>query len=202
MTDKHNSDKQGATFGEKVRGSFDLFLMFGRGIRPFEKEGTFRHAMLSLWFVALNLPFGYLSGYLYHPQGMEDAPYSAVAIFLTGFTVLSFIFTWSFSWLFAVLMERKDRFWLWFQVSNWMTIPNFIIGVVALLIAVFSNHTRAEMDHVFTLLTYYEMLVSGCVVFRALKIDWLMAGFFVGMSVEIGQLLYNFMFWTQGYVAP
>lgn len=202
MTDKHNSDKQGATFGEKVRGSFDLFLMFGRGIRPFEKEGTFRHAMLSLWFVALTLPLNFLSAYLYHPQGMEDAPYAAVATVTAGFFVISFVVGIAFSWLFALVMDRKDRFWLWFQAGNWLTIPNLVVGIPALLVAVYGNHTRVEMDNVFTLITYYGVLVNGCLTFRALKIGWEMAAFYAGMSVMIAQQVWNFMFWTQGYVAP
>lgn len=197
-----SSTPTGATFGEKVRGTFDLFLLFGRGIKPFEKEGTFRHAMLSLWFYALTMPLNYLGSYIHHPQGMEEAPYSKVALVITGFGLLSFVVGFGVSYLFAVVMDRKDKFWLWFQVGNWMSIPGTVLGVPVMLLAWSGRYERADIDNIYTLLLYYGVIVSGCICFRALKISWELAGFFACMSVFIGQQLWNVMFWMNGYSAP
>jgi len=197
-----SSSSKGATFGEKVRGTFDLFLLFGRGIKPFEKEGTFRHAMLSLWFIVLSTPLNYVATWIHHPQGLEEAPYSTVAIIVTGFGFLSFFIGLGVSYLFAVVMDRKDRFWLWFQTSNWMTIPGLATGIPVIAVSALDHYTRAEIDGVLTLLTYYGVIVGGCVCFRALKIGWEMAGFFACMSVFIAQQIWNLMFWLNGYSAP
>ena len=104
--------------------------------------------------------------------------------------------------LFAVVMDRKDRFWLWFQVGNWMTIPATVIGAPLVAIAASGHYPRADMDHILSLFLYYGMIVSGCVTFRSLKIGWEMAGFFACMSIFIGQQIWNLMFWLNGYSAP
>lgn len=196
------TDTTPPTIGEKVRGTFDLFLLFGRGIKPFEKEGTFKHAMRSLWFVVLAMPFGYLSAYIHHPEGLADAPYSAVAIIITGFSVISFFVGLGISWLFALAMGKKDRFWLWFQAGNWMTIPNLVVALPIIAVAATGHYPRQDIDNILTLLTYYGVLVNGCLCFRALKINWELAGFFACMSVFVAQQIWNIMFWMNGYSAP
>lgn len=196
------TDTAGATVREKVRGTFDLFLLFGRGIKPFEKEGTFKHAMRSLWFVALSMPLGYLSAYIHHPEGLADAPFKDVAIIITGFGILSFIVGIAISYLFAIVMGKKDRFWLWFQAGNWMTIPNLAVGLPVIAVAALDHYPRQDIDNILTLLLYYGVLVNGCLCFRALKIGWEMAGFFTCMSVFIAQQIWNIMFWMNGYTAP
>lgn len=197
-----SSKSTGATFGEKVKGTFDLFLLFGRGIKPFEKEGTFRHAMQSLWFIVLSLPFNFWGAWVHHPQGLEEASYSTVLLITTGFGLASFIVGLGVSYLFAVVMDRKDRFWLWFQVGNWMAIPGLATGVPVIAVAATNHFARPEIDGVLTLLTYYGVIVSACVCFRALKIGWEMAGFYACMWVFIAQQIYNVMFWMHGYSAP
>ena len=133
---------------------------------------------------------------------MEEAPYSAVAIVIAGQTVFGTILGLAIGYLFALVMDRKNRFWLWFQVGNWMTIPNTIIGIPVIAIAATGHYPRADMDNIMTLLTYYNVVVGGCITFRALKIGWEMAGFFACMSVFVGQQVWNIMFWLNGYSAP
>lgn len=192
----------GATFTEKLKGSFDLLLLFGRGIKPFEKEGTFRDAMRSLWIPVLMTPLNFIAAYFHHPQGLEDQPYSTVAVIVGVMGVLGFVIITGFGWAFALAMGKMERFWLWFQVGNWMTIPFNIIGVPLVALACTDWFAKAEMDRILTAVTYYGVIVSGCVIFRALKISWEMAGFFALMSVMPLQLLYNALFSMYGLQAP
>lgn len=188
----------GATFGEKLKGTFDLLLLFGRGIKPFEKEGTFRDAMMSLWIPVLMTPLNFLAAYIHRPEGLEEVSYGTVAIITGGMGVLGFIAGTLLSYLFAVAMDRKDRFWLWFQAGNWMILPFNIIVTPVLAIAAADIFEKAEMDRVLTAITYYGVIVSGCVAFRALKIGWEMAGFFACMMVFSMQQIWNLMFWLNG----
>lgn len=192
----------GATFMEKFRGSFDLLLLFGRGIKPFEKEGTFRDAMRSLWIPVLMTPLNFVAPYFHHPQGLEDQPYSTVAVIVGAMGVLGFAAGVALGWLFAKAMGKMDRFWLWFQAGNWVTLPFNIIGLPFLVIACTDWFAKGEMDRVLTAITYYGVLVSGCIAFRAFKVSWEMAGFFALMSVMPLQLIYNALFSMYGLHAP
>lgn len=191
-----------ATFTEKLKGSFDLMLLFGRGIKPFEKEGTFRDAMVSLWIPVLMTPIGFVAAYFHHPQGLEEQPYATVAVIVGAMSVLGFLMITALGWLFAYAMGRLERFWLWFQVGNWVSIPLNIIAVPFVAIACMDWFAKAEMDRVLTAITYYGVIVAGCVAFRAFKVGWEMAGFFAGMSVFALQQIWNALYAVHGLQAP
>lgn len=192
----------GATFMEKFRGSFDLLLLFGRGIKPFEKEGTFRDAMMSLWIPVLMMPLNFVAAYFHHPQGLEDQPYSTVAVIVGAMGVLGLLLGVGFGWVFALAMNRKERFWLWFQASNWISLPMNIITAPIVVIACTGWFAQAEMYRVLTAITYYGVVVGGCVVFRALRISWEMAGFFACMTVFGLQQVWNALYAMYGLQAP
>lgn len=188
----------GATIKQKIAATFELFFLFGRGIKPFEKEGTKAHALRSIWIVIAGLPLGFYSMYLHPAKELVNLPYSTIALIQGGHMLISFIVSTALGYLFCIAVERKDRFWLWFQTGNWMTIPYAVVSAPVLALAVLGNHEPEEMERAFTVLLYYTVIVSGCVAFRAFKIDWTLAGFFCLMSIYVSQQIMNLMYWLNG----
>lgn len=185
----------GATVKQKIIGTFELFLLFGRGIKPFEKEATKFHALRSLWLPIAATPLAFYSAYLHPAQGLEKEPYSTVASVLAGHIVLSFIVGTGLAYLFCLAFDRRDRFWLWFHTANWMIVPNTIVAIPIVALAVLGHHEREVMDRAFSVVLYYGVIVNACVAFRAFKVDWTLAGFFACMSIYAAQQVWNLMFW-------
>ncbi|MBL8713065.1 MAG: hypothetical protein JNM12_09205 [Alphaproteobacteria bacterium] len=185
----------GATVKQKIAATFELFFLFGRGIKPFEKEGTKYHALRSLWLPVVAAPLAFYSAWLYPPQGLEKETYSTIASVLAGFTIVSFVVGTALGYLFSWAFDRRERFWLWFHVGNWMTVPNTLIAIPILALAVLGNHERDVMDRAFSIVLYYGVIVNACVAFRAFKVDWTLAGFFACMSIYAAQQVWNLMFW-------
>jgi hypothetical protein len=192
MTDSDQT--QDSTWKQKIAGGFDLILLFGRGIDPFEKGGR-RAALRSLWIPAAMFPLGMISAYLYPPEGLEKQPMSKVMIITASSGVLMFLAGVALLWLFASVMKRQDRFWVVLQAGNWVGIPMSIIGLPFLIAAIMNLWPREQMDHVLMAFTYYGVLVSACITFRGLKIGWEWAGFFACMSIFVSQQIWNLLFW-------
>lgn len=185
----------GVTVKQKIIGTFELFFLFGRGIKPFEKEATKFHALRSLWLPIAATPLAFYSAYLHPAQGLEKEPYSTVAFVLAGHILLSFIVGTGLAYLFCLAFDRRDRFWLWFHTANWMTVPNTIVAIPIVALAVLGSHEREVMDRAFSVVLYYGVIVNACVAFRAFKVDWTLAGFFACMSIYAAQQVWNLMFW-------
>jgi hypothetical protein len=186
-----------ASWKEKLKGGFDLVFLFGRGIKPFEIGGK-KEALRSLWIPVFFFPLSLLSAWLYPPQGLEDQPASTVLAIIAESSVVMFFAGWALLWLFAVVMERRDRFWVTFHAGNWIGIPMSIISLPFLMLAIMEVYPRAQMDRVLTIITYYGVVVGACIAFRGLKIGWEWAGFFSCMGVFISQQIWNLAFWANG----
>ena len=188
------TEPKDASWKEKLGGSFELMLLFGRGIAPFEKGGK-KAALQSMWIPVIMFPLGMISAYLYPPEGLEKQPVQTVMAITALSGVLMFAAGVALLWLFADVMKRRDRFWIPFQAGNWVGIPLSIIGLPVLFAAYGHFWPREQMDHVLMAITYYGVLINACLMFRGLKIDWEWAGFFACMSVFVSQQIWNGLFW-------
>ena len=77
---------------DKLKGGLDLMLLFGKGIKPFEKDPSKAAAIRSLWIPVILYPIVPLLAWFYPPIGMHDGdyPYSQIFVNVTVFYVLSF----------------------------------------------------------------------------------------------------------------
>lgn len=188
-----------STISRKIAGSFDLALLFGRGIRAFEDEGTRRDALRSLWIPAALYPFVVLIAWFYPPYGMHETAYPFGQIFLTvtGAYVLGIAATMGFGWAFAHVLGQRERFWLYFQASNWVAIPLSLLAVPVVLLMMFDALPREEMDRIVVIITCYSVLVTGCVAYRSFRVPWELAGALACLSLFVNQQAWNVMFYMQ-----
>jgi len=189
-----------STFREKFIGAFDLVFFFGRGIKPFEKEGTKKAALESLRIQAWLYPLAPFFAYFYPPQGMheKDHPYIQVFLTVTALYIGGIAMNAVVGWLFAIFMDQRDRFWRFFQASNWVALPAAIMGTPFIALAAFGSMPRAESDRMLLFLSCYMALVTACIAFRAFKINWQLAGFVACMSVFATQQAWNIVYLVQG----
>jgi hypothetical protein len=186
------------TWKDKLKGSFDLLFLFGRGIEPFEKDNNRRAGLQSLWIVAVMFPLGLLVSYLWPQAGMEKEPMSHVLLANIGEGLIGLVTGIGLSWVSAKAFNRMDRFWVIFQAFNWVGIPLSLVSLPFLILALMHWYPREVMDNIFMFILYYGFIVSGCIFYRGLKISWEFAGFLACMAIAIGQLTQNLVFWLAG----
>ncbi|MFN7114161.1 MAG: hypothetical protein ACK4PK_07345 [Alphaproteobacteria bacterium] len=188
-----------STVSQKIKGSFDLVLLFGRGIRAFEDEGTRAAALRSLWIPAALFPFALIVSAFYPPYGMHEGDYSyaQVALTVTGAYILGIALTMGFGWLFAHALRQRSRFWLYFQASNWVTIPLSLLTLPIALMMIYDVMPREEMDRIVTIVTCYGVLVAGCVAYRSFRVPWELAGALACLSLFVNQQAWNVMYYVQ-----
>jgi hypothetical protein len=189
-----------STVKEKIKGGFDLVFLFGRGIKPFQEEGTKEAALRSLWIPFFLYPIAPLMAWFYPPIGMQDGsyPYSQIFMTVTAFYILSIVVNLSLVWLFAYWLKQEDRFWLCMQASNWVSIPMTIITLPIALAMIFDWIPREEMDRISVIVTCYSFLVGACITLRSFKINWELAGFLACMSLFACQQVWNGLYKLQG----
>lgn len=190
-----------STYAQKLRGSFDLALLFGRGIRAFEGngEGTKQAALRSLWIPVLLYPFTMWLSYYYPPYGMHEGEYAytQIAMTVTGAYVLGIAATMAFGLVFAHVLGQRERFWTYFQASNWVSLPLSLLTVPVALMMVFDIMPREEMDRIVGIITLYSVIVAGCIAYRSFRVPWELAGALACLSLFVNQQAWNVMFYMQ-----
>ncbi|HYD19389.1 MAG TPA: hypothetical protein VEF76_13010, partial [Patescibacteria group bacterium] len=142
------------------------------------------------------IPLNFYAAYVHPAPGLEDKPYRIVANIVGGHILLSFLLGTALGYLFCWAFDRRERFWLWFNTGNWMTVPVTAVSIPILLLAVFGHHDKGDIERALTIVLYYGVLVNACVAWKAFKVDWTLAGFFACMSIFVAQQVWNFMFWV------
>jgi hypothetical protein len=188
-----------STVSQKIKGSFDLALLFGRGIRAFEGEGTRAAALRSLWIPAALFPLALVVAAYYPPYGMHEGGYSflQVALTVTGAYVLGIVLTMGFGWAFAHALGQRARFWLYFQASNWVSIPLSLLSLPVAFMMVSGALPREEMDSILGIVTCYGVLVAGCVAYRSFRVPWELAGALACLSLFVSQQSWNMVYYVQ-----
>lgn len=190
-----------ATFSQKIKGAFDLTLLFGHGIRPFETagEGTRAAALRSLWIPAVIYPFAVILAYFHAPYGMHegDYPYSQIALTVTGAYILGIAATMGFGWVFAYALGQRDRFWMFFQANNWASLTLSLLTVPVALIMVYNLAPREDMDRILGIVTVYSIIVTGSVAYRSFRVPWELAGALACLSLFVNQQAWNILYYMQ-----
>lgn len=188
-----------ASVKDKIKGGFDLILLFGKGIKPFEEDAGKAAALKSLWIPVLLYPIAPLVAWFYPPIGMQDGsyPYSQIFLNVTAFYVLSFIVSTGMVWLFGYWLKQEERFWLWLQACNWVSIPMLVISLPVAAAMIFDWLPREQLDRISVIVTLYSFLVGACIVFRSYKINWELAGSMACMMLFANQQVWNLLYTLQ-----
>jgi hypothetical protein len=185
----------------KLIGGFDLTFLFGRGIEKF--SGTKREALLSLIPTLVTLPPTIVFAYLYPPKGMETG-YGHAQILLMVMThfILAFIISNLVIAGLCFAFERRDKFWLFFSAGNWTGLAFSIVTSPLVIIACTGLVARDEMDRALALVTIYSYVITACILWRALKINWQLAGAAAIAVLFVDQELSHALFILQGIPIP
>lgn len=187
-----------STFGEKIKGSFDLVFLYGRGIKPFEAEGTRQAALRSLWIPVLMYPFIPFVTWFYPPHGMHEGGYTYGQMVYTSTIVylIGFALTTGLAWSFSYVLGRRDKFWLYFQASNWASIGYTVVTLPVMALMVFDVMPREELHRISVIATCYGFIVTGCIAYRAFRVPWELAGSLacltLALSHEAWKIVYHF----------
>jgi hypothetical protein len=188
-----------ATVKDKIKGAFDLTFLFGKGIKPFETEGTKAHAIKSMIIPAALYPLGVVTAWFYPPQGMHDGtyPFSQIMVTLTAAYLFGFVATLGLGWVFAYALKQQERFWLFVQASNWTSIAFTLVTIPVLLMMIFNIMPREEMDRIAVIITCYGFIITGCVAYKSFRVPWELAGALACMTLFINQQVWNALFYMQ-----
>lgn len=186
---------------KKITGSFDLILLFGRGITAF--SGTKAEALRSMWLSFSLFPLSLLATYYYPPKGMEEGyTYLQMAQTITVQYFLSFLIANGLVWLIAKAMNRADKFLLYFEAVNWVGIVFAILTLPFAIMAIVGLMPREEMDRVLALISCYGYIVGGCVTYRAFNINWQLAAAITIVTLFVNEELWNVIYAAQGIPQP
>ena len=188
-----------ASVKDKLKGGFDLILLFGKGIKPFEEDPGKAAALRSMWIPLVLYPLAPLMAWFYPPIGMQDGsyPYSQIFMNVTAFYVLSYVVSAGMVWLFGFWLKQEDRFWLWLQAGNWTAIPLLIVTLPLGAAMIFDWMPREELDRISVIVTLYSFLVGACIMFRSYKINWELAGSMACMMLFANQQVWNLLYTLQ-----
>jgi hypothetical protein len=186
---------------KKLAGSFDLLMLFGRGIEAF--SGKKRDALLSLVIPAALFPFSLVFSACYPPKGMEHGyPLSQILMTVSLGGVISMVVSLALIAGLAWGFKKLDRFWLYLDASNWTGLAIFIAMLPFILAAVMGWIQREEMDRIFVIIQCYLYVVTGCIFFRAFQVNWQLAGFMMIVILFVNQMTLEFLFRVQGIEYP
>jgi hypothetical protein len=185
----------------KLIGGLDLVFLFSRGVEHF--SGTKKEAIYSLIPVLITLPPTILFAYLYPPKGMESGYGHGQILFtvMTHFT-LAFILSNLVIAALCFAFERRDKFWLFFTAGNWTGLVFSVITSPLVILACSGLVERNEMDRALALVTIYSYLITACIIWRALKINWQLAGAAAIAVLFVDQELGHALYIIQGIPIP
>ena len=186
------------TWKTKLKGSFDLLFLFGNGIKPFEADNNKKAGLQSLWIPVIFFPLGLASAWLWPPADLVNVPKLNILLTQTAETIVDTGLGILIMWLASIALDRRDRFWIVFQASNWVGIPLSLLSAPFLFLALMDWYPREVMDRIFTVILYYGFIVNACIFFRGLKINWELAGFLACLGIVVGQLVQNCADWING----
>lgn len=185
----------------KLAGGLDLTFLFSRGIERF--SGTKREALFSVVPVLATFPFTLLFAYIYPPKGMETGYGHAQILFtvIIHFTLV-FIIANLLMMGFCAALDKRDKFWLFFSAGNWAGFALSLLASPLVIIACYGLVGRDEMDRAFALITIYSYIVTACIIWRALKINWQLAAAAAIATLFVNQELSHALYIIQGIPIP
>lgn len=186
-----------STFKDKIRGAFDLVFLFGNGIEKF--SGEKKAALQSLIIPVAFLPVALWFASVYPPISMKEGfSQSQVLGTVLMHSVLSFLFTTLVVAAVAGFMKKTDKFWLFFEASNWASLIFSLITLPFVIMAVTMPDMRDQMDRLFVVVGCYGYFITGCIIYRAFKLNWQLAGALAILTLAVNQELWKLLYWMQG----
>lgn len=185
----------------KLSGAFALMLLFSRGVKSFSGE---KHAAIRSIVIPFALfPFTLWFNFIYPPKGMETGyPFEAILAVVTGHFIISYIFTAVAVGVVAQWLKRTEKFWLFFEASNWASLAFTIVTVPFMLMAVYEVFPREEMDRILALTAMYGYVVTGCIAWRALEVNWQLAGAIAILTLFMNQETSHVLYMMMGVPIP
>lgn len=179
----------------RLRGSFDLLLLFGRGISAF--SGTRQDALRSFLIPVFLLPISMACSVLYPPRGMDATDYTTmdVIVFVLVQNILSYTGAILVMWMIGYIFDRRSTLWLFWEALNWTSLLQMAAVLPFYALAVTGWLPRDQTDKIFIAIGIYFYVVVACIANRALKLNWQLAGavacFFGVVDQEVLSLLYK-----------
>ena len=185
----------------KLSGAFDLFFLFGRGVERF--DGNRHSAFRSLLPLGIVFTGAIFFAAFYPPKGMEEG-YNATQIVSTvaiHFTLSFFLSALAVAYI-SRLLKVHSRFWLFFEASNWTTLIASLLMLPFCLMAITGIIERLQADRLFAIFSIYGYIVTGCILFRALRVNWQLAGAITIVTLFISEELWHLLFFIQDIPDP
>ncbi|MFH1158826.1 MAG: hypothetical protein V1721_08140 [Pseudomonadota bacterium] len=185
----------------KLKGAFDLLFLFGRGIHAF--SGSKQDALRSFVIPGVLFPVTLSFGALYPPKGMETG-YSNSQILTTValHAVVSFALSLAVIFLLARTFRKSGKFWLFLEAYNWTGLAIFLVTLPLAQAALFEWIPREEMDRIFVIAQCFFYVVTACIIFRALQLNWQLSGFMAIATLFVDQTTWDVLFMLQGIPRP
>jgi hypothetical protein len=191
------------TIKQKIIGGFELAFLFGRGVQNY--SGTRPAALRSLAIPAAGFILHLIVQAIwpYPPKGMETGfSYWQIARTDTAHFLISCALTFAFLYYVSGLLERRAKFWLWLEATCWAGLAGTFITLPIALIEIFSWAPREVMDRVDVICTLYNILVTACIVYASLRINWYLAAGIAMGTLAIGNELTRILLAVQGIPFP
>ena len=185
----------------KLKGAFDLFFLFGRGIHAF--SGSKRDAIFSLVIPCVVFSITLLFSAFHLPKVMEEG-YSNSQILTTIFLhfIISFVFSLVIIFLLASVFKKSDKFWLFLEAYNWTGLVIFLATIPLAQVAFFNWLPREEMDGIFVIAQFFFYLVTASIIFHSFQLNWQLSGFMAIAILFVYQTMWDILFMLQGIPKP
>lgn len=189
------------TKNSRLKGAFDLLLLFGQGIGAF--SGKKKDALRSFVIPVALFPVTLFLCRFYPPKGMETG-FSTGAIVGTVAAqwILSFVFSLALVTVLARSLGKLDKVWLFWEANNWTALAMFLVAFPFSAAAVFQWVAREQMDRVFVIMQVYGFIVVACIAYRAFKINWQLAGLVAVVTLFANEMAWEILFRALGIPDP
>lgn len=178
---------------DKIIASFDLYFLFGRGVKAF--DGSKREMLWSFVWPLAFLPLNLWMATLYPPKGLEKGfDKSFIVSFVFSHTLLAYIVMFVVIAGAARAIKRHEHTFLFFAALNWAMAAGFFVMLPLTLLGVSGVIERLSMDRILVLIQLYEYLVIACIAFSALRLNWQLGFAFAILIMFINQELLNMFY--------
>lgn len=184
----------------KLLSVFELSLFMVDGFNRFENDKkqfiySFGVAFLSLPFIILSIP--------YLREFKEDlleisvltATIMMVVKYFFSIAVLTF-----FSYYLCKLMKKKDRFFKFVTVTNWMTLTPLVLFIPFLILMMNGIYMYEQAYPFLVIVALYSYVLTAFVIRYVIDIPWELSVFFAICTMAINQFFYQVYFDIVNYL--
>ena len=165
----------------KLLGCFEITLFMKTGINRFppEKRDAIKSFLVPLLLAPPTLMILVLKSPGY-PVGLLFALHGARIILVT----VLFLFL---MYHFSKHLDRKNGFFQFVSVGNWMNIPVFLLLIPILVVLLTGGTIEGSIESYAIVITLLSYILTGFVATHTLRIPWEMGGAIAVISMFINQ---------------